>query len=160
MGKLFDGVRAAVSAEDAARRYGVLDGRGKMARCIWHEDKHPSLSFDRRTGRCRCCVCHNGGSAIDLVSQQFGLSLLDAARKINEDFRLGLDAKGTAPPIGENPLVVQRRERETAIRNANDRFSFAFLTLRDHADEMNMADEEEVAMQMARAADDLNNLTA
>ena len=44
---LFDSVRTAVTARQAAERYGLqFDRAGRRARCIWHSpDRHPSLSF-------------------------------------------------------------------------------------------------------------------
>ena len=86
---LFDSVRTAVTARQAAERYGLqFDRSGRRARCIWHSpDRHPSLSF--KDGYCHCFSCGGGGSSIDLTAKLFGLSALDAARKLNEDFRLG-----------------------------------------------------------------------
>jgi hypothetical protein len=37
------------------------------SRCPWHEDRHPSLSFDTRRNKYRCYVCDARGGVIDLV---------------------------------------------------------------------------------------------
>ena len=120
MGALFAEVRNRVTAEDAARAYGLLRSDWqRKAICPWHGDKNPSLSFDRRTGRCRCFVCHKGGSAIDLTAQLFKLSPLDAAKKLNADFRLNADETSHAPPpIGESRLE-QRKRFNAFIRKEN-----------------------------------------
>lgn len=88
---LFNEIKLQVSALEAGRLYGLqFDRTGKRARCIWHSpDRHPSLSF--KDGYCRCFACGHGGSAIDLTMRLFGLSPLEAARKLDADFHLGLD---------------------------------------------------------------------
>lgn len=110
MGALFDAVRERVTAEDAARTYGLLTSSWQTkAVCPWHEDHDPSLSFWRKTGRCLCFVCHQGGSAIDLTAKLFQLSPLDAVRKLNADFKLGIDEAGHAPVTGENRAEMRKR---------------------------------------------------
>lgn len=108
MGTLFDEVRSRVTALDAARMYGLeFDRAGRRARCIWHSpDRHPSLSF--KDGYCHCFSCGGGGSSIDLTAKLFGLSALDAARKLNEDFRLGIDVDGPKAPCGPSVYDVRR----------------------------------------------------
>ena len=116
MGTLFDEVRCHVTALDAARLYGLeFDRAGRRARCIWHSpDRHPSLSF--KGGYCRCFACNNGGSSIDLVAKLFGLSPLDAAKRLNEDFRLGLDV---APARRSNtPTLFERKQVFSQWRRA------------------------------------------
>jgi len=115
MGTLFAEIRQRVTAEDAARLYGMQVNRHGNALCPWHEDRHPSLKFYRNSGRCYCFACHNGGSAIDLTARLLGITPIEAAQRLNADFRLNLaDAAPArpAPPIGETDS--QRRQRERA----------------------------------------------
>ncbi len=113
MGALFDAVRSAVSAEDAARTYGIIpSGWKRKALCPWHDDKNPSLSFNRKNGRCFCFACNHGGSAVDLTAQIFGLSPLDAARKLCADFHLNVDMKPGPIPMGESLAAKRKREKE------------------------------------------------
>ena len=128
MGSLFDEVRSRVTALDAARLYGIqFDRSGRRARCIWHSpDRHPSLSF--KGGYCRCFACNNGGSSIDLTKQLFGISGLEAAKLLNEDFCLGLDVtparRSNAPTLFERKQVFSQwrkaeiEKREQAISAA------------------------------------------
>ena len=106
---LFRDVRGAVSASDAARFYGLeFDESGRRARCCFHNpDRHPSMTF--RNGRFHCWSCNRQGDSIDLVAQLFQISLLEAAKRINEDFRLGLDLD--RPPNLEE-LREQKRKAE------------------------------------------------
>jgi len=120
MGALFDGIRERITARDAAEFYGLTITRQNKALCPWHADSNPSLSFDRRTGRCRCFSCNNGGSAIDLVSAILGITPLQAAQRINADFRLGLDSSPAPPPIGKTKGQY-RREYESWFRTEHAR---------------------------------------
>ena len=113
MGRLFEEIRQSVTAEDAARFYGLnVTERGK-AFCPWHADHHPSLSFDRRSGRCKCFACNMGGDAVDIAAVLLDLSPLEAAQRINEDFNLQIDETPGRPALkGETPAQAARRERE------------------------------------------------
>lgn len=85
---MFDAVRAAVTARQAAERYGLEIDRHGRARCVWHSpDRNPSLGF--KDGFCHCFACGNGGSSIDLTARLFDLSPVEAARKLQQDFGLG-----------------------------------------------------------------------
>lgn len=43
------------------------DGRYWMARCPWHDDRHPSLSIDIVTQRVRCFACGRTGTIADAL---------------------------------------------------------------------------------------------
>lgn len=119
MGALFQAVRERVTARDAAEFYGLEVTRFGKALCPWHSDRHPSLSFDKRTGRCRCFACNSGGDAVDLTAKLLGVSPLEAAQRLNEDFGLGVtDAANRRPstPIGESPVMRRRREERERLR--------------------------------------------
>lgn len=104
----FDEVRERVSALDAARSYGVeFDRRGKTAHCPFHKDRHPSMTF--KNGKFRCWSCGAHGSAIDLTSQLLGLTPLDAVKRLNDDFSLGL-ALDRKPTNAEKKVAQRRRE--------------------------------------------------
>ena len=109
MTDIFREIRQRVTAQDAARYYGLsLDRRG-WALCPFHNDKHPSMSF--KGGLFRCWVCDIGGDSIDLTSRLLGLDALGAAERLNQDFMLGL-------PIHRKPSPAEaqaaRRRREVA----------------------------------------------
>lgn len=109
---IFQEVREHISALDVARAYGLeFDAHGR-AKCPFHDDKHPSMSF--KNGRWRCWTCGIGGSSIDLVMRLFGLDAKGAIQKLNADFNLKL-------PIGR-PMTVQesaeaKKRRELAERH-------------------------------------------
>lgn len=110
MSRLFDSVHNGVSALEAAQAYGLIFGRSGRARCPWHDDRHPDLAFYDGGKHCYCHACHAGGDSIDLTAQIFGCSALEAARKLNVDFRLGADEMGKTSP----EMIERRAERNRA----------------------------------------------
>lgn len=84
----FRSVRERVPAEDAARFYGLEFDRRGWAVCPFHQDKHPSISF--KGGRFRCWACGANGDSLDFTTRLFNLDSVQAAEKLNADFRLGL----------------------------------------------------------------------
>jgi hypothetical protein len=113
-----DEIKQRVTAREAAERYGVdINSRGK-ALCVWHNDRHPSLSF--KGGMCKCFACGKGGSCIDVTMTLFGLPFIGAIEKLNNDFNCGLilDRKMT---LREQRDADKRRrdlEAEQAKRQA------------------------------------------
>jgi hypothetical protein len=120
VGRLFECVRNGVSALQAAQAYGLEFGRNKRALCPWHNDTKPDLAFYDDGARCYCHACHNGGDSIALTAQLFALAPLEAAHKLNADFRLGLDESAHAPPAGPSAAEV-RRDLEAWRRKRFDR---------------------------------------
>jgi hypothetical protein len=58
---LFMQVRERVSAEEAARFYGLTFNNRGWAKCCFHNDNHPSMSF--KNGRFHCWVCDLSGDS-------------------------------------------------------------------------------------------------
>lgn len=115
MGALFDAVREGVTARAAAEAYGLEFGRNGRALCPWHADHRPDLAFYGDGARCYCHACHCGGDSIALTAQIFGLSPLDAARKLNADFRLSAYETDHRPP--SVPSKAARRRDLKQWRN-------------------------------------------
>ena len=110
-------IREAVTAKQAAELYGLkFDRRGLKAVCPWHNDHRPSLSF--KGSRCKCFACNNGGDAVDLTAQIFGVSMLDAAKQLQKDFGVGteIDRAGVAK------AKALQRAREAAKAAENRRY--------------------------------------
>lgn len=108
---IFEAVHDRVTAEEAARYYGLdFNARGQAV-CPFHHDTHPSMTF--KNGRFRCWACGAAGDSIDFVSKLFDSSPLDAAKRINADFSLGLSDKPAAP----DDLEKRRRAAEVAEKH-------------------------------------------
>ena len=116
----FHEVRERVSAQDAARHYGLELDRAGRALCPFHNDHHPSMSF--KNGRFRCWACGASGDAVDLVSQLFKLEPKTAVERLNQDFALGL-------PLHSKPSAeaIQRRKELIASHAAFERWRETWL---------------------------------
>ena len=99
---IFEVVRQNVSARQAAEHYGIKVNRHGMACCPFHNDKTPSLKLDRRY---YCFGCGEKGDAVDFASGYFGLSSLDSAKKVCNDFGLDYERESSyrPPPIPAKP---------------------------------------------------------
>lgn len=109
MTDVFRECRERVSAQGAARRYGLTFDRKGWAVCPFHRDKHPSMSF--RAGRFRCWACNASGDSIDFTARLFRLEPLAAVERLNADFSLGLPLHRQPTP---EDLQAARRRREIA----------------------------------------------
>lgn len=84
---IFQEVKERVTAKQVAERYGLKVERNGMACCPFHNDKHPSMKIDQNY---YCFACGAKGDVVNYVAVLFGLSQFEAAKKIIEDFSLGI----------------------------------------------------------------------
>lgn len=111
----FNKIKSAVSIQEAASFYGIdYDKHTKKCCCLFHNDKHPSMMLNKDYYYCFSCGAH--GDVINLVQQHFGLSLIDAAKKLIMDFNLDI-------PIDtyESPSLIRQRQREIEQRKEMER---------------------------------------
>ena len=85
----FTVVKETVPMAETVSFYGYEPNRAGFIRCMFHAEKTPSLKIYERSFYCFGCGAH--GSVIDFVGRLFDLKPLDAVKKLNEDFRIGLD---------------------------------------------------------------------
>lgn len=146
----FEVVREQITAQEAARVYGLtLDRRG-WALCPFHPDRHPSMSF--KGNRFRCWSCGASGDAVDLVRGLFGGTYWEALQRINMDFGLGLALSGEITP--QQRAEAQERKR---IRELHQRFErwradtinqlTACIRAANAADWANLTPQEEEAIR-------------
>jgi len=84
-------IKAALTAEEVARRYGFEPNRALFIRCPFHDgDSKASLKLYPGSRGWHCFGCGEGGSVIDFVMKLFGLGLGAAEERLNADFGLGL----------------------------------------------------------------------
>ena len=87
---VFEVVKQSVTARWAAELYGIAVGRGGMACCPFHDDRHPSMKVDTRF---HCFGCGADGDVIDFTARLYDLSPKEAAEKLAQDFGLSYDSK-------------------------------------------------------------------
>ncbi len=109
---LFQQVKSQVAARQAAERYGVQISRNGMARCIFHQDQHPSMKIDERY---YCFACHETGDVIDLTAKLFGLSPYEAAKKLAEDFGIGPQPPGQSLSVAKKASALSEYQEEQRI---------------------------------------------
>ena len=115
MTDVFRECRERVSAQDAARHYGLTFDRKGWAVCPFHQDKHPSMSF--RAGRFRCWACNASGDSIDFTGRLLGLEPMAAVERLDADFSLAL-------PLHRQPTPAeaQAARRRMEIARAHKEF--------------------------------------
>ncbi len=59
-----------------------------MTKCIFHDDKTPSMKVDERY---YCFGCHETGDVIDFAAKLFELRPMDAAKRLADDFGIPVD---------------------------------------------------------------------
>lgn len=82
---IFEAVKQSVTTRQAAERYGIRVERNGMCRCLFHEDKTPSMKLDRRY---YCFGCGVTGDVIDFVSRLRGIGSKEAAILLAQDFAI------------------------------------------------------------------------
>ena len=119
---VFEVVKQSVTVREAAELYGIAVGRGGMACCPFHDDRHPSLKLNE--DYFFCFGCGATGDVIDFTARLYNLSPKEAAEKLAQDFGLAYDSQ--APP--RRRYVRQKTE---AQKFKEDR-DHAFRVLADY----------------------------
>ena len=104
---IFQETKSAVSTKDAAALYGIKVGKNKMACCPFHPDKHPSMKVDNRF---HCFGCGADGDVINFVEKLYGLTPIDATKKLIADFNLNIDMKSHYKT--SDTEIKQHKEKE------------------------------------------------
>ena len=115
---VFEVVKQSVTAREAAELYGIAVGRGGMACCPFHDDRHPSMKVDTRF---HCFGCGADGDVIDFTARFYDLSPKEAAEKLAQDFGLSYDSKA---PVRRNHV---RQKSEAQARKENREHAWRVL---------------------------------
>lgn len=107
---IFQEMKERVTARQVAERYGLKVSQNGMARCPFHNDKHPSMKIDQNY---YCFACGAKGDAVNYVAVLFGLSQFEAAKKINDDFSLGISIENTGIRRKQNSGVREKEKIPT-----------------------------------------------
>ena len=116
---VFEVVKQSVTAREAAELYGIAVGRGGMACCPFHDDRHPSMKVDTRF---HCFGCGADGDVIDFTARLYDLSPKETAEKLAQDFGLSYDSK--APPRRS----YVRQKSEAQVRKEKREHGWRVLT--------------------------------
>ena len=116
---VFEVVKQSVTAREAAELYGIAVGRGGMACCPFHDDRHPSMKVDTRF---HCFGCGADGDVIDFTARLYDLSPKEAAEKLAQDFGLSYDSKA---PLRRSYV---RQKSEAQVRKEKREHGWRVLT--------------------------------
>lgn len=97
---VFEAVKQSVTTRQAASYYGIRVGRNGMARCLFHNDRTPSMKVDSRY---YCFGCGVSGDVIDFAASLHGLGKRDAAVRLAEDFSIPYDRGSRTPAAKRSP---------------------------------------------------------
>lgn len=117
---VFEVVKQSVAVREAAEMYGIAVGRGGMACCPFHDDRHPSLKLNE--DYFYCFGCGATGDVIDFTARLYDLSPKEAAEKLAQDFGLAYDSKA---PIRRNYV---RQKSEAQARKEKREHGWRVLT--------------------------------
>lgn len=108
---IFERVKSSVTPEAAVMQYGIPVTRSHMICCPFHDDKHPSMKLNDTYFY--CFGCGATGDVIDFVSRLFGISPIQAAAKLANDFDISENATdNSTTKIPKHPLIKQFRDDE------------------------------------------------
>ena len=103
---IFETVREQIALPDAAQLYGISSRRGNV-RCIFHADNAPSMKLYDDHFHCFGCGAH--GDVTDFTAQIYGLSKIEAARKLCSDFGISDTITPDTPKRCIRPVTVRER---------------------------------------------------
>ena len=118
---VFETVKGAVTAREAAEMYGIEVKRNGMAVCPFHDDRNPSMKVDKRF---HCFGCGEDGDAIDFTSRLYNLSPKEAAEKLAQDFGLAYDSHA--------PVKKHYVRQKTDVQIIKEKEQRCFLALSDY----------------------------
>ena len=105
----FERIKNDLDIAKVLESYGVKFRQGKCL-CVFHDDSKPSMSV--KDNRFTCWACGAHGDVFDWVQKYFNLSLVQAARKLCNDFNLPYMRESLTR---HDRLILKRQERH---RNA------------------------------------------
>lgn len=106
----------------AAAFYGLQVRGDGFCCCPFHGEKTASMKVYDGDRGWHCFGCHEGGSVIDFVMKMFGLSFVDAEKRLSEDFSLGLFTDDEDPNARQRAaLAARQRKKELEERDRQHR---------------------------------------
>ena len=92
---MYESIKAAVTARQAAESFGLPVHRTGMAACPFHEDHTPSLQLDPRY---YCFGCGATGDVIAFTARLLGISNHDAVQTLAERFGIQPESQAVITP--------------------------------------------------------------
>lgn len=123
---IFEEIKSKLDIIEVAEYYGIELNKQNKCCCPFHTEKTSSFSISRKKQMFHCFGCNVGGDVIALTQRLLGLqSPLQAAKRLNSDFSLGINLKP------HKPNVTERQEQ--AVRNQRKAISKIWEEWKDNA---------------------------
>lgn len=94
---IFQDIKDRVDLRELVRFYGLDVNRGGFALCPFHNERNPSFKVYEDHYHCFGCGAH--GDHTDFVEKLYGVSNIEAAKKISHDFGVWLIVSELATPV-------------------------------------------------------------
>ena len=105
MNNIFEEVKQQLTITQVIEHYGFKVNRAHKFVCPFHNDHKPSASI--KNDYFNCFVCGAGGDLITFTAKLHGLSNINACKKLDQDFHLGLSQQ----PMSHIDRLKADRER-------------------------------------------------
>lgn len=107
-------VRERVNIGEVLALYGLQANRAGFLHCPFHSgDRSPSLKIYPAQNTWHCFGCNKGGTVLDFVMEMERCSLLQAVKRLDRAFHLGLsDSKESYREYRQRLSERQRKEKE------------------------------------------------
>ena len=102
---IFEEVKRRLNIRQVVEYYGFKVNRAGQFICSFHNDHKPSASI--KNDYFNCFVCGAGGDLITFTAKLHGLSNIDACKKLDQDFHLGLSQQ----PVSHIDRLKADREK-------------------------------------------------
>lgn len=136
-------IKQTVTMPQILDQYGLPTARGRRIPCPIHHGEKKNFAY--KNNGFVCYVCNAHGDVISFVMQYFGLDFMDACRKIDADFRLGLNVGGEIDQSKreEAERICAERKEKKRLRDAErKRLVDAYHTALDRWIELDRAISE------------------
>lgn len=114
---IFEEVKQRLNIRQVVEFYGFKVNRANQFICPFHNDHKPSASIKK--DYFNCFVCGAGGDLITFTAKLHGLSNINACKKLDQDFHLGLSQQ----PMSHIDRLKADREkvkRETQLKRQRE----------------------------------------
>ena len=122
---IFEEVKQHLNIRQVVEHYGYKVNRANQFICPFHNDHKPSASI--KNDYFNCFVCGAGGDLITFTAKLHGLSNINACKKLDQDFHLGLSQQ----PMSHIDRLKADREkvkRETQLKRQREEEELIYRT--------------------------------
>lgn len=118
---------------EVAELYGVHLDRSGKACCPFHNEKTPSFAINEKGQYFKCFGCGEGGDAITLAGKLLGIDKpLDALKRLNDDFTLGLSLEPHRLTRSEKARAAKRKHQRKVQADFEAWINAAFTTCSEY----------------------------